>query len=170
MLYIQKRGWGWHQGRTETFRYQNFHIKLRNSKKYIFARGVQGGRGGNICICFIIRDGTFKHNYQYFHINPQRQTALQTCQSSCFTVRLNPPSTNNILSAALTLQDVGGHCTFRILSHLLARKEIVINGHWTGFIAVLCVCFATLSLVQLSSNLGLFESKHRFNPGIFRAI
>ena len=31
--------------------------------------GVQGGRGANIFIFFIIRDRTFKHNYQYLFIN-----------------------------------------------------------------------------------------------------
>ena len=55
--------------RTFKLKYQDFHINLRNSKKYFLARGVQGGRGGNIFIFFIIRDRSFKHEYKYFHIN-----------------------------------------------------------------------------------------------------
>ena len=41
-----------------------FNINQRNYEKYFFARGVQGGRGDNIFIFFIIRDRTFN-----IHIN-----------------------------------------------------------------------------------------------------
>ena len=85
--------------RDRIFKHKNqiFHINQRNSTKYFFARGE-----GAI---FIL---SFKHKYQYFLINLrfflnphkytlQRQTFLQTCQSSCLHERFGLKRNSSLL-------------------------------------------------------------------------
>ena len=44
----------------------NIFILIKKIKKKF--KGVPGGRGQYLYIFFILRDRTFKHKYQYFHI------------------------------------------------------------------------------------------------------